>query len=63
MASDGGGRQGFANVRLSVGDENDNTPEFVYNEYKAVIHSNISANTTFLKVIYLLYKTILIYIN
>lgn len=50
MAQDAGFRPGFSTVRLSVGDENDNAPEFVYNEYKAVIHSNLTINTTFLKV-------------
>jgi protocadherin Fat 1/2/3 len=50
MAQDAGGRPGFTTVRVNVGDENDNAPEFVYREYKTVIHGNMTLNTTFLKV-------------
>lgn len=50
MATDGGGRSGFVIVRVKVGDENDNPPVFLLREYKASIHSNLSANSFFMKV-------------
>lgn len=50
MATDGGGRSGFVIVRVKVGDENDNSPVFLIREYKASIHSNLSINTSFMKV-------------
>lgn len=49
MATDGGGRSGFATLRVHVADENDNPPMFVYKEYKAVIYSNHTPGTAFLK--------------
>ncbi|XP_023289907.1 fat-like cadherin-related tumor suppressor homolog isoform X2 [Orussus abietinus] len=50
MATDGGGRSGFVIVRVKVGDENDNSPEFLLREYKATIQGNSSLNVPFLKV-------------
>lgn len=50
IATDGGGRSGFTTVRIKVGDINDNSPVFYLNEYKASIYSNLTVNTTFLKV-------------
>lgn len=50
IATDGGGRSGFTIVKVHVGDENDNEPEFQLREYKASIHGNLTINTTFLKV-------------
>jgi len=50
MATDSGGRSGFVMVRVRVGDENDNAPQFLLREYKATIQSNLSLNTPFLKV-------------
>ncbi|XP_068085238.1 fat-like cadherin-related tumor suppressor homolog [Anabrus simplex] len=50
MATDGGGRSGFVTVRVKVGDENDNPPQFLAREYKATIQSNLTINSGFLKV-------------
>lgn len=50
IATDGGGRSGFTIVKVHIGDENDNEPEFQLREYKAAIHGNLTINTTFLKV-------------
>ncbi|XP_055595283.1 fat-like cadherin-related tumor suppressor homolog isoform X3 [Uranotaenia lowii] len=50
MATDSGGRSGFATVRVKVGDENDNAPEFQYREYKTLIPGNLTVNTTFYRV-------------
>ncbi|XP_058828867.1 fat-like cadherin-related tumor suppressor homolog isoform X4 [Topomyia yanbarensis] len=50
MAVDAGGRAGFTMVRVNIGDENDNAPEFVYREYKALIQGNLTVNTTFFRV-------------
>lgn len=54
IATDGGGRSGFTTVKVKVGDENDNPPVFQLREYKSVIHGNLTVNTIFLKVIFLI---------
>lgn len=51
IATDGGGRSGFATVRVRVGDQNDNAPRFHLNDYKTSIYGNLSLNATFLNVI------------
>lgn len=51
MATDGGGRSGFAQVRVRVTDENDNAPEFLLTEAKACIHANFSVGSPIIKVI------------
>lgn len=50
MATDGGGKSSFMFLRVKVLDENDNTPEFEFKEYKASIYSNLSVGMVFLKV-------------
>ncbi|XP_068083906.1 fat-like cadherin-related tumor suppressor homolog [Anabrus simplex] len=50
MATDGGGRSGFVTVRVIVGDQNDNAPQFLAREYKATIQSNLTINSGFLRV-------------
>lgn len=50
IGTDRGGRNGFAIVKIKVGDINDNAPEFELAEYKTSIHGNLSLNTTFLNV-------------
>lgn len=50
IGTDGGGRSGFATVRVRVGDQNDNAPHFNLNEYKISIYGNLTMNTTFLNV-------------
>lgn len=51
IATDGGGRSGFVFVRVPIADENDMEPEFQQRIYKATIQTNLTINTTFLKVI------------
>ncbi|XP_058065437.1 fat-like cadherin-related tumor suppressor homolog [Anopheles bellator] len=50
MAVDAGGKAGFCTVRIRIGDENDNQPEFQYREYKTLIQGNLTVNTTFYRV-------------
>lgn len=50
IATDGGGRSGFAVVKVKVGDLNDNAPVFMLTEYKVAIYGNSTVNGTFLKV-------------
>ncbi|XP_059483774.1 fat-like cadherin-related tumor suppressor homolog isoform X2 [Neocloeon triangulifer] len=50
MATDGGGRSAFAQVRVKVLDENDNPPEFLLREARACIFSNFSAGSPIMKV-------------
>lgn len=50
MATDGGARNGFLTLRVNVGDENDNAPDFVMKEYKSNIKTDLQINSTFLKV-------------
>lgn len=49
-AFDQGGRPGFLNVRVKVGDENDNVPVFLLSEYKSTIPGNLTVESRFLKV-------------
>lgn len=49
IATDGGGRSGFATLKVHVGDENDNAPLFLHREYKAVIYSNATAEMQFMR--------------
>lgn len=49
IATDGGGRSGFATLKVHVGDENDNAPMFQHREYKSVIYSNSSPEVQFLR--------------
>ncbi|XP_073842383.1 FAT atypical cadherin kugelei isoform X2 [Musca autumnalis] len=44
-ATDGGGKFGYAYVRLKVDDVNDNSPYFHLNEYKLVLKDDIAVNT------------------
>lgn len=48
-ATDGGGRTGFALVKITVGDINDNAPKFLLSEYSVCIYSNLTINSPFLK--------------
>ena len=45
MATDLKGRNGFATVKVTLLDENDNSPEFPLTEYRANIHANLSVGT------------------
>ena len=49
IATDGGGRSGFATLKVHVGDENDNAPLFLHCEYKAVIYSNATTDLQFMR--------------
>jgi len=42
MAKDGGNRVGVSNVRITVTNANDNAPEFLVDEYKSVICSDLA---------------------
>lgn len=48
--SDGGGKFGFASVKVIVLDINDNVPYFLLKEYKIVISTATEANKTILTV-------------
>jgi hypothetical protein len=50
MATDGGGRSGFTQIRVKLIDENDNTPKFLLHETKACIHSNFTVGSGIVKV-------------
>ncbi|XP_055371961.1 fat-like cadherin-related tumor suppressor homolog [Condylostylus longicornis] len=50
IATDFGGKSGFTTIKVKVGDENDNQPDFVYKEYKAVVNINQQINATIIKV-------------
>lgn len=50
MATDGGGRSGFTQIRVKLVDENDNTPKFLLRETKACIHSNFTVGSGIVKV-------------
>lgn len=50
IATDGGGRSGFTTIKVRVGDQNDNIPQFYLSEYKTSIYGNLSVNATFLNV-------------
>lgn len=60
IAIDGGGKSGFTTVKIRIGDQNDNTPQFYLREYKTSIYGNLSVNATFLNVSILI--LILIYL-
>lgn len=49
IATDGGGRSGFATLKVHVGDENDHAPMFLHREYKAVIYSNTTSDMQFMR--------------
>ena len=49
-AQDGGKRIGLSNLRVAITDENDNSPRFIVDEYKAVICSNAPIGATVLPV-------------
>ena len=48
--TDQGGRNGFATIKISLADENDNSPYFPVSEYKANIPANLTVGSTVLKV-------------
>ena len=48
--TDGRGRSGFATIKLSLADENDNSPFFPVSEYKANIQANLTVGSTVLRV-------------
>ena len=48
--TDQGGRNGFATIKISLADENDNSPYFPVSEYKANIPANLTAGSTVIKV-------------
>ena len=48
--TDQGGRNGFATIKLSLADENDNSPYFPVSEYKANIPANLTVGSTVLTV-------------
>lgn len=50
IATDGGGRSGFTTIKVRVGDQNDNIPQFYLREYKTSFYGNLSMNATFLNV-------------
>lgn len=50
IATDNGGRSGFATVKVKIVDENDNPPIFVLKEYHAMINSNLQVLVPFMKV-------------
>ncbi|XP_032575014.1 fat-like cadherin-related tumor suppressor homolog isoform X2 [Drosophila sechellia] len=48
--SDGGGKFGFASLKVIVVDVNDNVPYFLLKEYKMVVSTTVEANRTILNV-------------
>ncbi|GIX70309.1 protocadherin Fat 1 [Caerostris extrusa] len=48
-AVDAGGRCGYATVRVTITDENDNMPQFSVSEYTVTIPVNMTVGTTILK--------------
>jgi len=48
--SDGGGKFGFASLKVIVVDVNDNVPYFLLKEYKMVVSTTVEANQTILTV-------------
>jgi len=48
--NDGGGKFGFASLKVIVEDVNDNVPKFLLKEYKIVASTTTEANTTILTV-------------
>jgi len=54
-AIDGGSKFGFASLRVSVEDVNDNSPQFFVKEYKLVISTSNKLDETLLTVSILIY--------
>lgn len=50
VATDNGGKMGFAKVTVKVQDENDNVPQFLMKEYGANVASNASIGTSVVRV-------------
>ena len=50
VATDLGGRNGFATIKVKIADENDNKPQFPLREYRANVRSNMTAGTPVIKV-------------
>ncbi|XP_075164704.1 FAT atypical cadherin kugelei [Haematobia irritans] len=50
-ATDGGGKFGYAIIKLKVEDVNDNTPTFLLNEYRVTVRDNTDINTVIGKVV------------
>lgn len=50
LATDGGAKLSFLTLRVKILDENDNTPQFDFKEYKSSIYSNLTVGMGFLKV-------------
>ncbi|XP_023209477.1 protocadherin Fat 1-like, partial [Centruroides sculpturatus] len=50
IAIDGGNKISYSMVRVTVTDDNDNTPQFVASQYKATLAANTTIGTTILKV-------------
>ena len=48
--TDGKGRNGFTTLKISVEDENDNSPSFPMSEFKANIPTNLTVGSTVLRV-------------
>ena len=48
--TDQGGRNGFATIKVSLADENDNSPFFPVSEYKANIQANLTVGSSILRV-------------
>lgn len=44
-ATDGGGKFGYALIKVNVEDVNDNIPAFLLKEYKAIVKENSAVNT------------------
>ena len=50
VATDKGGRSGFASLRIDIVDVNDNAPKFELSEYKANVHANLTVGSALLRV-------------
>ena len=48
--TDQGGRNGFTTIKITVADENDNSPFFPLSEYKGNIQANLTVGSTVLRV-------------
>ena len=56
VARDGGGRAGFAKVRVNVADQGDQIPKFTQEEFRANVYSTSEQHTHVINVRYLLYS-------